>query len=56
MGVVVVEDQAIEVAGQILDNAGGMGVGSQILAALSHHIDTALVDQLIPDGAGQEIG
>lgn len=50
---VIVEDEAVQVAGQVFDRAGGMGVGREILASFGDYIDSALVNQLIADGAGQ---
>ena len=50
---VVVEDQPVEVAGKVFDGAGGVGSRREILAAFGHHIDAALVDAHIADGAGQ---
>ena len=55
LGEVVVEDQPVEIAGKIFHGAGGVGVGRKILAALGDHIDSALVDELIADRAGEMV-
>ena len=54
--VVVVEDQAVEVAGEIFDDSGDARVRGQVFAAEGDHIDAALVDEFFADRAGPQIG
>ena len=56
LGVVVVENQAVDVTGQEFDVAGDAGLGRQILASEGDHIDAALVDEFGADRTGDQIG
>ena len=53
---VVVEDQPVNVAGEILRSCRpGVGIGRKVLASLGDHIHAALVNELVADRAGEQI-
>jgi hypothetical protein len=54
--VVIVEDQPVDVAGQIFDICGDAGLGRKVFAAEGNNVHATLVDEFRTDRSGQVAG
>jgi len=52
LGVVVVEDEAVDVGGEVFDGTGGVGLGAEVFAAEGDDIFSTLIGEDGANGAG----